>query len=207
MDRLHGKKGRRIATIRRPRGVLPVDTIPTDEHLIRETLEDDPEVFAILVKRHKGKVFRIASRFARDNHELEDLCQEIFIKAYQGLRTYRNESPFEHWLSRIAVHTCYDLLRKKRREGDYMPLEYAEFSLSDPSGEAGIDAGQARQILNRAFVKLKPKERLVITLLALEEKSVREVAELTGWSEGNVRIRAFRARQRLKNILEVDNER
>ncbi len=184
---------------------MPGDSPPTDEHLIKETIAGNREVFASLVKRYKSKVFRIASRFARDNDELDDICQEVFIKAYRALHTYRNESPFDHWISRIAVHTCYDILRKRRREGDHMPLEYAEFGLSGPSKEHGFDVEEAKEILHRALARLKPKERLVITLLELEERSVREVAELTGWSEGNIRIRSFRARQRLKSLLEVDN--
>jgi RNA polymerase sigma-70 factor (ECF subfamily) len=186
---------------------LPIESTPEDEHLIAGALRGDQDAFAALVKRHKRKVFSICSRFSRDNDELDDLCQEVFIKAYRSLHTYRNESPFEHWISRIAVHTCYDALRKRRREEGHVRLQYTELSLSDSSGEPRPDAERAREILNRALAGLLPRERLVITLIGLEEKSVREVAELTGWSEGNVRIRSFRARQKLKSIVEVDNGR
>jgi RNA polymerase sigma-70 factor, ECF subfamily len=185
---------------------LLADDAPTDEHLIKEILKGNQEVFALLVKRYKSRVFRIASRFARDKDEMDDICQEVFIKAFRALHSYRHESPFEHWISRITVHTCYDVLRKRRREGNHVPLEYAEFNPGDHLRNHGFDTEEAREILYRALARLKPKERLVITLLELEEKSVREVAELTGWSEGNVRIRSFRARQRLKSLLEVDHE-
>src|SRR5258707_11788889 len=79
---------------------------PTDECLIQSTLAGDDEAFAELVRRHKRKVFGIAARFARNDHELDDICQEIFVKAYQKLKSYRGEAPFEHWVSRIALHAC-----------------------------------------------------------------------------------------------------
>lgn len=170
---------------------------PTDERLVAATLEGDDEAFAALVARHKHRVFGIAARFARHTQELDDVAQEIFVKAYRSLARFRGEAPFEHWLSRIAVRSCYDLLRRKRREGEQVPLDGLELVAEDPLG-----AGQARDVLQFGLSRLNPAERLVITLLELEERTVRETAELTGWSEGNVKVRAHRARQALKKVLE-----
>jgi RNA polymerase sigma-70 factor (ECF subfamily) len=175
---------------------------PTDERLIQSTLAGDDEAFAELVRRHKRKVFGIASRFARNDHELDDICQEIFVKAYQKLKSFRGEAPFEHWVSRIAVHTCYDFLRKTRHDRENVSLDGIEIGTSD-----NVSARDAAEVLQRAMVRLSADERLVITLLELEEKSVHETAELTGWSESNVKVRAFRARQALKKILEINHER
>jgi RNA polymerase sigma-70 factor, ECF subfamily len=175
---------------------------PTDERLIQSTLAGDDEAFAELVRRHKRKVFGIAARFARNDHELDDICQEIFVKAYQKLKSFRGEAPFEHWVSRIAVHACYDFLRKTRRNRENVPLDAINISVTD-----NVSPRDAAEILQWAMPRLSADERLVITLLELEEKSVRETAELTGWSESNVKVRAFRARQALKKILETSHER
>jgi RNA polymerase sigma-70 factor, ECF subfamily len=175
---------------------------PTDERLIQSALAGDDEAFAELVRRHKRKVFGIAARFARNDHELDDICQEIFVKAYQKLKSFRGEAPFEHWVSRIAVHACYDFLRKTRHDRENVPLTAIEIGVTD-----NVSPRDAAEILQWAMVRLSADERLVITLLELEEKSVRETAELTGWSESNVKVRAFRARQALKKILETSHER
>ena len=174
---------------------------PTDERLVAATRAGDDEAFAALVARHKRRVFGIAARFARHAQELDDVAQEIFVKAYRNLAKFRGDAPFEHWLARIAVRSCYDLLRKKRREAVQVPLDSLELGVED-----NLSAEQAREVLQFGLSRLDPAERLVITLLELEDKSVREIAELTGWTEGNVKVRAHRARQALKRVLEDNHE-
>lgn len=170
---------------------------PGDENLVRDALEGDDDAFALLVRRHKSRIFAIAARFIRDAHELDDVCQEIFIKAYRRLGSFRGDAPFAHWLARVAVHACHDRLRRARRIPVALPFENMDVA------SGGDDGGtRAREILGRALERLAPSERMVIVLLELEEYSVREVAALTGWSESNVKVRAFRARQALKAILE-----
>jgi RNA polymerase sigma-70 factor (ECF subfamily) len=181
--------------------MIAPEEVPTDERLVKATLSGDDESFAELVRRHKRKVFNIVARHVWSGDEHDDVCQEVFIKVYQNLRKYRGDAPFEHWVSKIAVNACYDALRKRRRRKDEVPLEDVAFSLSDPASEE-IPSGEAWKILKHGLAKLRPEDRLVITLLSLEEKSVREVSALTGWSEAKVKVRAFRARKELKRILE-----
>lgn len=173
----------------------------TDERLIEMVLSGDDEAFSELVRRHKRKVFTIVSRHARDNGELDDVCQEIVIKVYQNLKKYRRAAPFEHWLSKIAVNACYDMLRRRGRAGDEVPFEDVAFSLSGPAGKE-TTGNEAWASLKNALAKLCPEDRLVITMLNLEERSVREISALTGWSGAKVKVRAFRARKELKRILE-----
>lgn len=174
---------------------------PTDERLITATLAGDDEAFADLVGRHRSRVFGIASRFARHDQELDDVAQEVFVKVYQNLAKFRGDAPFEHWLSRIAVRSCYDLLRKTRRERAQVPLDGLQLGVED-----NVSAERAREVLQFGLNRLDAPERLVITLLELEEKSVREIAGMTGWSEANVKVRAHRARKRLKQVLETSHE-
>jgi RNA polymerase sigma-70 factor (ECF subfamily) len=170
---------------------------PTDERLVCATLAGDDGAFAVLVARHKRRVFGIAARFARERHALDDVAQETFLRAWRHLRRFRGDAPFEHWLARIAVRVCYDYLRRVRRDAVLTPLENLEVAAAEnPAPE------QARELVAAALARLRPDERLVITLLELEERSVSEVAALTGWSVSKVKVRAFRARQALRKILE-----
>ncbi len=179
----------------------------TDESLVEAAKSGGDEAFAELVRRHKRKVLRLASRFAGDRGELDDISQDIFIKIYRNLGGYRREAPFEHWLTRVAVSACYDFLRKKKKGSRDIPLEDVEYSLSIPADEEkNFEALQAKEILDKALVKLKPKERVIITLLELEERSIKDVAVITGLSEANIKVRAFRARKALKKILGVNEE-
>ena len=181
---------------------------PSEERLVAVALEGDDGAFAVLVGRHKRQVLRIAARYSRSPEELEELGQEIFLKAYTDLRQYRGEAPLAHWLSRIAVRSCYDFLRKRGREIGTLPLgDAAAYMADDPAGDRE-EAEAARALLARALTRLRPAERLVITLLELEERTIREVAILTGWSEVNVKVRSFRARRALKRILEeIDDDK
>jgi RNA polymerase sigma-70 factor (ECF subfamily) len=179
----------------------------SEERLIKAALDGDDGAFAQLVTRHKRRVFCLASRFTRDYDELEDICQDVFIKAFEHLGKFRHSAPFEHWLSRITVHTCYDALRKRRNEKYHRPLDDVAYEISDTAAEARRESREAREVLEWAMARIKPEERLVITLMELEEKTVRETADLTGWSETNVKVRAHRARQSLKKILEASDAR
>ena len=179
----------------------------SDERLITAALAGDDGAFARLVTRHKQRVFRLAFRFARDNDELEDICQEVFIKAYENLGKFRREAPFEHWISKIAVRACHDALRDRCHEKYTQALDDISDTLKDSAEAQRSETRQARELLGWAMGFLKPDERLVITLMELEEMTLRETAEITGWSEANVKVRAYRARQALRKILEKHHER
>ena len=182
------------------------DAVPGDHALVRATLAGDDSAFAEIMRRHKGRVFGTCSRFARDAHQLDDLCQEVFLRAWRRLRTFRADAPFEHWLARLTVTACYDFLRREKRHRGHVELDDSPLELRDTSVDAAIAAGRARDLLDWAMRKLSAEEKLVLTLLELEERTVRDIAALTGWSESNVKVRAFRARAKLREIIERSNE-
>ena len=179
----------------------------SDESLIQDICAGKKEAFVQLVCRYKRKVFGLAARFARDADDLDDICQDVFIKVYENLGKFHADAPFEHWLSRVTIRVCYDALRSRKREKGNVPLEDVHHLLEDVSIGKNQAAEEARNLLEWALARLQPKERLVTTLLELEEKSIREIAEMTGWSQANVKVRAFRARQKLKKLLEKQYER
>jgi RNA polymerase sigma-70 factor (ECF subfamily) len=180
---------------------------PADADLIAAVLRGDPASFEPLVRKYSPRIFGMARRYARREDEIEDVVQEIWLKAYQRLGTFRGEAPFEHWLMRLAVRTCYDFLRghRRNRESSFTELtddesEWLERFLTAPEA-APETAEAAHQLIARILEELSPDARLVITLLEIEDRSVKEVAELTGWSEALVKVRAFRARAKMKRIL------
>ena len=171
---------------------------------IRNGAHDD---FAELVQRHQSHVFAVLYRYERDHQRLEDLAQETFVKAWRALAQFDGRAPFKHWLTKIAVHTALDHLRKqKRRQNEIGLPELGEDALewlhSDEGKQTELEANDAREILESAMRELSPADQLVITLQEIEGRSVKEISELTGSSNIAVRVRALRARARLKKALE-----
>ena len=180
---------------------------PTEAELIAAVLRGDSASFEPLVQKYSPRLFATARRYARRESEVEDIVQEIWFKAFQKLRSFRGEAPFEHWLMRLAVRTCYDFLRghQRNREMTFSELSEAEsdwlnrFSADPEPGRQETDA--ARQLVSRILQQLSPAARLVITLLEIEERSVKEISHLTGWSVPLVKVRAFRARAEMRKLL------
>lgn len=141
----------------------------------------------------------------------EDLAQEVYGRVFERLDHYRPRPgiPFEHWVARLAVRVCLDIRRAERRrpevrQTDLSEAEFAwlEFLVAAEPASAPGEAASARGLLDRLLAELAPADRLVISLLDLEEKSISEVSALTGWSSVLVRVRAFRARGRLRRLAQ-----
>jgi RNA polymerase sigma-70 factor, ECF subfamily len=179
-----------------------------DSELIAAVLQGEVSSFEPLVQKYSPRLFATARRYARRESEVEDVVQEVWIKAYQKLGTYRSEAPFEHWLMRLAVRTCYDFLRKhqQNKEATFSDLSESEqgwldrFAVQPDSGEERASA--ARLLVERILEQLPASARLVITLLEIEDRSIKEIADLTGWSLPLVKVRAFRARALMRKALE-----
>ena len=181
---------------------------PSDAELIAAVLKGDPASFEPLVRKYQPRVFATARRYARRESEVEDIVQEVFLKAFQKLASFRGEAPFEHWLMRLAVRTCYDFLRahQRNRELAFTDLSDAEDDWLDRlhASPLAVDdhPDAARQLVARVLDMLSPDARLVITMLEIEEYSVKEISAFTGWSVPLVKVRAFRARAQMRKCLE-----
>jgi RNA polymerase sigma-70 factor, ECF subfamily len=178
-----------------------------EAELIAAVLKGDAASFEPLVQQHSPRVFATIRRYARRESEVEDIAQEVWLKAFEKLKSFRGEAPFEHWLMRLTVRTCYDFLRRHRRN-----RESAFSDLSEPENNwlerfatqpqaASENADAAKLLVERVLEQLSPPARLVITLLEIEDRSVKEIAALTGWSAPLVKVRAFRARGEMRKIL------
>jgi len=180
----------------------------TDADRIAAVLKGDTASFEPLVVKYSPRVFATARRYARRESEVEDIVQEVWSKAFQKLSSFRGEAPFEHWLMRLAVRTCYDFLREhqRNRETSFTELsepesDWLERYVTAPES-ASEEASAVRELIERVLGMLSPAARLVITLLEIEERSVKEIAELTGWSVPLVKVRAFRARAEMRKCLQ-----
>jgi RNA polymerase sigma-70 factor (ECF subfamily) len=180
----------------------------SDGELIAAVLKGATASFEPLVVKYSPRVFATARRYARRESEVEDIVQEVWSKAFQKLSSFRGDAPFEHWLMRLAVRTCYDFLREhqRNRETTFTELSEPESDWLDrfiaAPEEANEDADAARALVERVLAMLSPPARLVITLLEIEDRSVKEIAELTGWSVPLVKVRAFRARAEMRKCLQ-----
>ncbi|MCX6895940.1 MAG: RNA polymerase sigma factor [Verrucomicrobia bacterium] len=178
-----------------------------DSQLIAAVLKGDAASFEPLIKKYLPRVFATARRYARRDSEVEDIVQEVWLKSFQKLASFRGEAPFEHWLMRLTVRTCYDFLRghQRNRETTFTELTAPETDWLDrfvtAPDSASEDAAGAKLLIDRLLEQLSPANRLVITLLEIEDRSVKEISKITGWSVPLVKVRAFRARAEMRKLL------
>lgn len=165
--------------------------------------------------RHQEHVARIVAGHV-PREMVDEVAHDVFVRAYTSLPTYSFRTPFSHWLSTIAVRSCYDEWRAASARKE-VPLsgpsdvpeeqqEWMEHVLAAQSRErfdALVRQQDASDLLQRALAQLSPENRMVLTLVHLEGHSVREAAELLGWTVVNVKVRAHRARQQLRKILDT----
>lgn len=184
-----------------PEAARPVVS-PVDWADIQRTLNGDGDAFGQIVQRYQTQIGQWLWRFSRDRTVWEELSQTVFVEAYLHLGKFRGSAPFLNWLRKIATRVGYrywQTAARQRRRGQVQLLD-------EPAGQAA-DANQAERqdealILHQLLNELPPRDRLVITLLHLEERSVAETAELIGWSQVMVKVQAFRARKKLKVLWE-----
>jgi RNA polymerase sigma-70 factor (ECF subfamily) len=180
-----------------------------DSDLVRRIRQGDRERFAELIERYQSRVGRIVGRRVPADR-VSELVHDVFVRAYVNLPQFSDKVPFEHWLAGIAVRTCYDFWRARTHEE--VPASaltddhqgWIEQTLSAQSEREFRDQTakrEAAEVLDWALAKLSPEQRAVLTLVHLDGYSVREAAQLMGWSMINVKVRAHRARRALRALL------
>ena len=179
--------------------------------LARQARAEDEAAFAEIVRRFSPRVFHVAHRFFRDRGHAEEAAQETFLKAFAQLKSFEGRGSMEGWLTRIATNTCLNMLRSAKRRPEVVTADLGddetEFldQVSSGSGGHTLDAEQkviAVDLAERLLRTLSPEDRLALTMIDGEGASVNEVAEVTGWSESKVKVRAFRARKKARQALE-----
>jgi RNA polymerase sigma-70 factor (ECF subfamily) len=186
-----------------------------DLEIISEVLDGDTNRFELLIERHREHVFRIVGRRV-PREDVEEVAHDVFVRVWSSLSSFRGEGPFEHFLSKITVRTCHDYWRARYRSKEApmssLSEDHAAWLESTMTGapEENFDSEEsrmiARDITMRALSHLSPADRAVIELVHLEERPVKEAADLLGWSVANVKVRAHRSRKKLRKIIEKMEE-
>lgn len=182
-----------------------------DNEVIQRILQGNADAFEVLLKRYQPLVLNIVAKHLPCDM-VEETAHNVFIKAYNSLQAFGCEGPFKHWLSKIAVRTCYDFWREQ-----YKSKEVVMNSLSEEEHYGWFEAlissksmesfkheeflKETREVLRWALARLSAKDRMVLSMVYLEGLSVRETADLLGWSIVNVKIRSHRARKELRRQL------
>ncbi|MDP9187196.1 MAG: RNA polymerase sigma factor [Verrucomicrobiota bacterium] len=176
--------------------------------LVQGALRHDDEAARELVRRLYPFVAKMVRSHRPRRTSEEDLCQMIFIKVFQKLSQFSGKVPLEHWVSRIAVNTCLsqieaEKVRPELRHADLSEEQQAVVeNLANSSDELAPDRQLAsRQLVEHLLQLLKPVERLIIDLLYLQGRSVEEIHKITGMGVAAIKVRAFRARQKMKTQL------
>jgi RNA polymerase sigma-70 factor (ECF subfamily) len=176
--------------------------------LLAAVRDGDAAAARTLVERLLPTVVRIAHVYRPRCESVEDLCQDVFMKVFADLDQFRGQAPLDHWVARVAVYACLNRLRSERRRPKlrFADLEPAQadllMSACRSAGPAPLDrASAARDLVERLFASLPPRDRLLIHWLQLEELSVTDVARCLVWSATRVRVQAFCARHRMRQVL------
>jgi RNA polymerase sigma-70 factor, ECF subfamily len=182
---------------------------PDDGELLQHIRHGEIDRYADLISRYQRHVIRIVSRRVPGDRA-EEITHDVFVRAYVGLAQFSGSVSFEHWLAGIAVRTCYDFWRGRKREelpisaltnDHHLWIEQTLAVQSEEQFHNQVRRREATEVLEWALGRLSPENRAVLTLVHLDGQSVREAAQLLGWSVVNVKVRAHRARQMLRTLL------
>lgn len=182
-----------------------------DAASIRRVLDGDVDVFAELIERHRNHVFSIvAGRVAAD--AVEEVAQDVFVDAYRSLRTYSARKPFEHWIARIALRRCCDYWRRQRRTRETAVsqlgeeqrdwLDHIGAGASAANFEREMARQECREILDWLLERLDADDRMLIDLVYLSGLPLKEAAATMEWSLANTKVRAMRARKKMRRLIE-----
>lgn len=186
-------------------------TLPDTELVNLFNTEADEAAFAEIVRRYSPRVFRFASRFFRQYSLVEEMAQEVFLKAFTQLKNFESRGSLEGWLTRITVNTCINALRstKPQNEMTFTDLSEDESEWLENQLSAGAETGStaeeklvAADLIHRVMETLPKDWRIILTLIESEGFSMKEVAETMNWSESKVKVTAFRARKKMRESVE-----
>lgn len=177
-----------------------------DIAIIQMVLQGQTQAFGRLVARYQSFVFTIVLRHIHSREVAEELAQDVFVKAFKALSSFKGNSKFSTWLYTIAHHTCLSHLRKKEDETIFPGEEHIQswVELGGGSSHPGDRLEQKGQqhLLNEALKHLPAIDNELITLFYKGEQSIEEISTITGLTVSNVKVKLLRARQKLKDILE-----
>ena len=174
-----------------------------DQHYIDKIINGDARAFSTLVERYKHMVFTLAAKILKNHEEAEEVAQDVFVKAYSALSSFKGDSKFSTWLYKIAYYRSLDYLKKQKRSLHTSSIDSdTEYHLSNLEEEVDkLEAKERKQAIKSAVDELPENDAVVITLHYFEELSLKEIAEIMNIEANTVKVRLFRSRKRLAELL------
>lgn len=176
-----------------------------DDHLlIKDICAGQTQLYAILVKRYEGLIFTLCLRMMKNREDAEEVAQDVFVKAYQALSGFKGDAKFSSWLYRIAYNRSLDMLARKKRQPSFENTEELANSNFENIENALDNMEHAKQqsFIKEAINQLESEDAFIVTVYYYEEQSVAEIAQITGLTESNIKIKLFRSRKKLFTLLE-----
>src|SRR5579864_8185658 len=188
--------------------------VPDDRELVRRAQGEDKEAFEELVRRHQRRVFAVAGGILRRREDVEDIAQQVFVKAYFSIKRFDQRAAFSTWLYKITVNECWDVLRKRKvrplvYESDLSEEQARQVISAEEKGGGGPDISdrlEARERVERLLVGRDERDRLMLILKEVEGFSIEEIAQVLDLNANTVKVRLFRARRRIVNRVRKRGE-
>lgn len=169
-----------------------------DEAIIQLVLQGDKKAYAMLIERYQHFVFTLVKRMAENHEDAEEITQDVFVKAYHSLSGYSGGSKFSTWLYTIARNATLSHLRKHK----IATTSDVELKITDHSTEQALDRKNNKALINAAINQLTPTDAQILTLFYLHEQTIDEIAQVLDMTISNVKVKLYRSRKKLKEILD-----
>lgn len=173
-----------------------------DDLYIKKVLDGQTEEFRYFIKQYKDLAFSVAFSVVKNEFTAAEVVQESFIKAFENLKSFKGKSKFSTWLCRIVINESFKTVRKEKRTvsetGLVLPTEFHE----NPVIFDELKETEQKYYINDCLNRLPASECLVLRLFYLAENSIKEICEMTGWSESNVKVHLHRGRKNMQEMLE-----
>ncbi|MDX1828293.1 MAG: sigma-70 family RNA polymerase sigma factor [Lutibacter sp.] len=174
-----------------------------DEYYILQTLNGNVNSYAFLVEKYKHMVYTLTIRIVKNREEAEEISQDVFVKAYEKLNSFKGESKFSTWLYKIAYYASLDSIKRNKRQLNSENIETVnEIDFGNVQDALqNLQDKERKEIINDALLKLSEEERIILTLFYFEEMSIKEISKVVNLSIDNIKIKLFRSRKKLASIL------
>jgi RNA polymerase sigma-70 factor (ECF subfamily) len=187
--------------------------VEEDRELVRRAQKDDKAAFEELVKRHQSRVFAVAGGILRNREDVEDIAQQVFLKAYFSLKRFDQRAAFSTWLYKITVNECWDLLRKRKVrplvfEAEFSEEQARQYDGMEEKADGVPDVSERlalRQEVEELMECLEERDRMMLVMKEVQGFSVEEIAEILEINGNTVKVRLFRARQRITERVKRRN--
>lgn len=179
-------------------------TLDNDQHYINKVKEGDTNSFAILVDNYKDMVFSLALKIMRNREEAEEVSQDTFIKAFRSLHSFKGDSKFSTWLYKITYNNCMDRTKRISRSYNAQTIDTVVENKIESSESIldSIERKERAKLIEQCLEELPEEERLILWMFYYQELSLKEIIDVTSYTQANLKVKLHRARKKLLNIVQ-----